>query len=168
MRSLIPIIIMMVCFTEGALGADRGVLGPGHYDKVTVGMTPNEVYAAYPDKVERDRPYEPDETCYYLILRSPNGVGFMITDGIVSRIDIAVPEILTLEGIQVGDSEEKARSTYKDAIIEPHHYVAPDGFYLTVRHANPALGTRFETFEGKITSFYTGRFPELTYVEGCE
>jgi hypothetical protein len=51
--------------------------------------------------------------------------------------------------------------------VTPHKYVAPDGNYLTVWSTNHKAAVRFETLQGKVTSFYAGRVPEVEYVEGC-
>jgi len=49
----------------------------------------------------------------------------------------------------------------------PHRYVAPNGNCLTVWTADHKAAVRFATLQGKGTSFYAGRTPEVEYVEGC-
>jgi len=168
---ILATILLLGIFAQNAIAIDEAVVSFGSLGKVHVGITPGQLSLLLPNPVERDRPYEDEEQCYYLIGKSektPGQVYFMITDGAVSRIDILEPGIYTSEGIQVGDTEERVKAVYKNIIIEPHHYVAPDGNYLTVNNTGGTLAIRFETYEGKVTSYYTGKHPEVEYVEGCE
>jgi hypothetical protein len=51
--------------------------------------------------------------------------------------------------------------------VEPHKYV-DNGRYLTAKSADGHYGIRFETENGKVTSYYAGRYSSIQYVEGCE
>ena len=161
--------LSMVFLVQQAVAAETPRIKFGSFGKIQVGMTPEQVSKIY--QVERDRPYEADEQCYYLITKNQNKnrlIYFMITDGKVSRIDIDNTGIFTSEGIQVGDSEDHVKEVYKGIAVEPHHYVAPEGNYLTVNNPDRKLAIRFETYQGKVTGYYTGKYPEVEYVEGCE
>jgi hypothetical protein len=96
-------------------------------------------------------------------------VSFMILNGRLARIEVDQPGVSTEAGIQVGDSEERAKQVYGSSVkVKPHAYTGPQGHYLTIRSADGRYGIRFETDNGKITTFYAGRFDAIQYIEGCE
>jgi len=70
----------------------------------------------------------------------------------------------------VGDSAAKVADVYATRMsATPHKYI-PGAQYLTVRSASPADSTRrmvFETENGRVTRFRTGRVPEVEWVERC-
>lgn len=91
----------------------------------------------------------------------------MIENGHLVRVDVDKAGVATDEGVQVGDSEERAKQVYGSRLkVEPHHYT--DGHYLTVRSQSGGYGIRFETEKGKIETFYAGTFEAIQYVEGCQ
>jgi len=99
----------------------------------------------------------------------PAGLGVMIEDGIVVRIEVDTSSIPTAEGARVGDSEAKVRSIYGSRLTaSPNKYTdEPD---LTVRSAAPADSTHeiiFETLKGKVIRYRAGKLPQVRYVEGC-
>ena len=97
------------------------------------------------------------------------GLMVMLAQGRVVRFDVGAPGIRTKSGLGVGDDEAHVRDVLRAQSVEvtPHKYVAPDGNYLTVWSSDRQAAVRFETLNGKVTSFYAGRAPEVTYVEGC-
>ena len=81
------------------------------------------------------------------------------------RVDVDKSGVATSEGVQVGDSEEHVKQVYGSRLkAEPHHYT--EGHYLTIRNGD--YGIRFETDEGKISTFYAGKIEAIQYVEGCQ
>jgi hypothetical protein len=132
-----------------------------------IGMTLSQLRAALHERVTESKP-SGSEGCWYVKSSSHPHVSFMILDGRFVRTDVDARGIPTIEGIQVGDSESKARRTYgAQMTVQPHKYI-DDGHYLTIRSSDGKYGIRFETEKGKITSFYAGRFSAIQYVEGCE
>lgn len=93
----------------------------------------------------------------------------MVSEGRVVRFDVGAPGVRTRSGLGVGDDEAEVLHVLRAQSVEvtPHKYVAPDGNYLTVWSSDRQAALRFETLNGKVTSFYAGRVPEATYVEGC-
>jgi hypothetical protein len=92
----------------------------------------------------------------------------MILNGRVARTDVNNNTTQTAEGIRNGNSEDSAIRAYgKRLMIEPHHYMPENGHYLTVYSANKKYGIRFETEDGKITSYYAGTTEAIGYIEGC-
>jgi len=88
----------------------------------------------------------------------------------VVRVDVDQAGILTAEGVQVGDTEEHAKKVYGPRLkIEPSQNAGGEGgHYLTVLSSDRRYGIRFETEQGKITTFYAGTYEAIQYVEGCE
>ena len=108
-------------------------------------------------------------TCFYAELRDHSGVSLMILNGRVARVDVDNRDTQTVEGIHIGDSEAQALRVYgKRMKVTPHAYTGPEGHYLTVRTPDGGYGIRFETDEGKIVRYYSGRADAISYIEGCE
>jgi hypothetical protein len=109
-----------------------------------------------------------EQACFYETPKTQPKLGFMIEDGRLSRIDVDKPGVLTSTGIQVGDSEKHARQVYGARLkVEPQHYIV-NGRYLTAKSSDGRYGIRFATEDGKITSYYAGRYQSIQYIEGCE
>ena len=110
-----------------------------------------------------------DQGCFYVSPKKHPQVSLMIEDGHLTRVDVGDHGVSTAEGIQVGDSEERAREVYGSKMrVEPSTYGGPEDHYLTVRSDNGKYGIRFETEGRKIKVFYSGTFQAIQYVEGCE
>lgn len=92
--------------------------------------------------------------------------GFMVNDGTIARIDISKPEYQTDKGAKVGDSEERIKQLYGEAVeIEQHFYI--DGHYLTIKYEEGKYAMVFETDGSEVTYIRAGRMPEAWFVEGC-
>lgn len=110
-----------------------------------------------------------EQACFYVDTAAHPHVYFMIVNGRLARIDVNRTGVPTANGIQVGDSEERAKQVYGSRLtVKPHAYAGPEGHYLTIRSADGRYGIRFEAYNGKITMFYAGRFDAIQYIEGCE
>lgn len=136
---------------------------------VKIGMTVPQATKAAGTKLAGDRP---NENCYYLKPQGePKEIGFMVTKGRISRIDVRnKSKITTLAGAKVGDSEARIKSLYPKQIqVTPHKYV-PGGHYLTFTPKNAAdknYRIVFETDGKRVTDFRSGKLPEVELVEGC-
>lgn len=108
-----------------------------------------------------------DQACFYVRPKLHPAVAFMIEDGRVSRIDIEKPGVRTDSGIQVGDPEGRVHEVFGNRVVVEDHKYFEKGHYLTIRSKDKRSALRFETNEGKITSFYTGTSEAIQYVEGC-
>ena len=124
-------------------------------------------------------------TCYYIQpQRGPQGLNFMVkspsesndinrnVDRIV-RVDVfRGSRITTVRGAKIGDTEQRIKSLYPGQIrVTPHEYTFEQGgHYLTFipkdeRDRNYRLV--FETLNNRVTTFRSGKLPEVEYVEGC-
>jgi len=110
------------------------------------------------------------EPCYYVVVDGRPGVAFMIIDGRIARLDVRQQAtVRTAEGAGIGDTEARIHALYPGRVeVQPHKYA--DGHYLIVTPQAPAESTYrliFETDGKRVTSYRTGRLPEVQWVEGC-
>lgn len=147
--------------------ADGWRITTAGYGPVKIGMRVADAQRALGAKLVAEGPVDNAE-CHYLRPEPAiEGLWFMISDGRVVRIEVNAPGITTRSGVGVGDSEARVKEVLPSAEVTPHKYVAPDGNYLTVWTRDRTAAVRFETLQGKVTSFYAGQVPQVEYVEGC-
>jgi len=148
---------------------DPWVVRPDGVGPAKVGMSLTELNAALHERFSMPENKE-DRGCFYVKSKNPPQIAFMIEDGNLVRVDVNKRGIPTAEGIQVGDTQVRAQEVYGARTkVEPSKYTGDKGGrYLTVRSADGRYGVRFETEEGKSTTFYAGTYAAIQYVEGCE
>jgi hypothetical protein len=96
------------------------------------------------------------------------GVGLMLIDGQLVRLDVSEPGILTVSGVGVGDSQASVMARYGSGLkLTPHVYTGPEGKYLTMFSKDGRYGIRFETDGAKVTEYYVGTAEAIQYIEGC-
>jgi hypothetical protein len=99
----------------------------------------------------------------------PDGVAVMIVNGKVARIDIDTGSVTTEDGAKIGDTEDRLKSIYNgDLQVVAHKYIE-GGHYMTVLGDSASAGKAivFETDGKTVTSFRSGRLPEVKWIEGC-
>lgn len=155
------------CSTETQRPATTWIATPDGIGAIRVGMTADELRSAVGDisgaNVTAD--------CSYVRPSSaPPGVSVMLARGQVARVDVDSAGVRTDAGVAVGDSASRISDAYAARVTAmPHKYV-PGGQYLTVRSTSPADTSRrmvFETENGRVTRFRTGRVPEVEWIERC-
>src|ERR1051326_1143601 len=121
-------------------------------------------------KEEFSMPEDEDgQACFYAETARHPGIGFMVEHGRVTRVDVWERGLATAAGIRVGDPESAVMKAYGQRLkVEQHAYLGPDGHYLTLYSANGRYGLRFETGDGKVTSFYAGERSAIALIEGCQ
>lgn len=145
------------------------LLGFSKYGPIKIGMTEKKAIKIFKGKLSTALiPGEKPEPCHYLY---PNGkdfnLGFMIENGLITRIDIHDKKISTTKGIRIGDSVSKVKKAYGSKLtVEPHFYIGKAGSYLKIK-LGKGFGYVFETDAGKVTTFRAGIFSSIEYVEGC-
>jgi hypothetical protein len=153
-------LISVVWPTKPWVAREDGV-GP-----IKAGMTLSQLNAVLQERFSLPADKN-DRGCFYVTPSKHPHLSLMIENGRLARIDVDSRGVATSEGIQVGDTEAQAMNVYGSRLkIEPHHYT--EGHYLTVRSSEGRFGIRFETEQGKITTFYSGRYNAIQYVEGCQ
>ena len=151
------------CFSHRVWAVREDGVGP-----VKIGMSLPEL-----NKVLAENFSVPDDKeeqgCFYVNPGKHPEFAFMILDGHLARIDVSTPGVFTSKGAQVGDTEAQVLKIYGDRMkVEPHHYNAPEGHYLTAQSSDGSYGIRFETENGKIDMFYAGSVSAIHFVEGCQ
>ena len=156
---------MAICTSQAS---DSWVLRQDGIGPVKVGMNLAQLNAILHEKFAMPESKD-EQACFDVDTAAHPHVSFMIVNGRFARIDVNGTGVPTASGIQVGDSEERAKQVYGSRLtVEPHAYTGPEGHYLTIRSTDGRYGIRFETESGKITMFYAGRFDAIQYIEGCE
>ena len=135
---------------------------------VRVGMSVTQAEAAAGIRLTR-----PDsKECSYVRPQGSNyDLLFMVTNNRISRIDVrGNSRITTVQGAGIGDSESKIKSLYPGQIsVTPHKY-QPNSHYLTFTpndRSDANYRIVFETDGNRVTSFRSGKLPEVEWVEGC-
>lgn len=123
--------------------------------------------------------------CYSLVPKAaPQNLGLMVisnrednrivrTQDRIARVDIYKgSSITTLSGAKVGDTEARIKSLYPGQIrVTPHKYTGRNGgHYLTFVPKDASDSNYrviFETLNGRVTQFRSGKLPEVEFVEGC-
>lgn len=147
---------------------DAWVVGESGAGPVKVGMKLSQLNTVLHEKFSTPDNKE-EQGCFYVNPAKHKHIALMIENGVLVRIDVNGTGVATAGGIQVGDSENRARQVYGSRLkIEPHTYTGPEGRYFTIRSGDGQYGIRFETDKGKIVTFYAGRFDAIQYVEGCQ
>lgn len=132
--------------------------------KVQIGMTVQQASQEFGKRLVQVG--ENLEGCFYVKPEGGDaGISFMVIGERIARIDVTSNNISSDQGIRVGDTEEKVKSIYRGSLEIENHSYDEAGHYLKIKSGN--FGMVFETDGKKVTSFRSGRFPEVEYVEGC-
>jgi len=175
--SLFAVIVLLSAVTQSDTIAAQSKSQAGklpeawslHFDgigPVKVGMSLSRLNSVLQESFRMPKARD-EQGCFYVTSTHHPQISFMIENGKVSRIDVNGRGVSTDKGIQVGDSEKQVQKIYGAAVkVKPHAYTSEEGgHYLTVRSGE--VGLRSEIGEGKVDSFYAGRFTSVQYIEGC-
>lgn len=155
---------VMILGVSVCLAGDGWVVRQDGIGPVKIGMTLSQLNAALHERFAMPESKE-DQGCFYVTPTKHPQVSFMIENKRLVRLDVDKSGVATTKGVQVGDSEEHVKQVYGPRLkVEPHHYT--DGHYLTLRSGD--YGIRFETDQGKVSTFYAGTFEAIQYIEGCQ
>lgn len=152
---------------------------------IRVGMTVAEAEASAQVRLVERGARAGGGSCYYLRPQSGlEGLAFMVTSNRederivrnqdqIARVDVYQGgRTTTVSGAKIGDSEARIKAIYGSKIqVSPHKYSRDrGGKYLTYvprDAADRSYRLIFETLNGRVTQFRSGRLPEVEYVEGC-
>ena len=101
---------------------------------------------------------------------SIDGIGLMVVNDQVIRIDIWDSPVKTLSGLGIGATVEDVKAVY-DGQVDVMPNSSTEGSYLTL--TPDAAGSNLYTLvfetdkDGQVTQFRTGQFPAVTWPEGC-
>ncbi|WP_457098194.1 hypothetical protein [Lysobacter sp. P5_B9] len=161
-----------------AIAANTAMVAPASEPKITfnsygpvlIGMDRQALERALGSKLKGEEPDADSEACEYVAPeRGYDGVGFMLINQHLARVDVSNPNVATLSGAHVGSTQESVLAMYPGRVeVSPHAYTAPDGSYLTLFSRDKLHGIRFETDHGKVTRYYSGTAEAIQYIEGCQ
>jgi hypothetical protein len=165
-RRVLAFGILALATIGASMAADAWVVGFNSVGPVKVGMSLSQLSTVLHQKFAMPENKE-DQACFYVSPAKHPQISFMIEEGRLVRIDVDKLGVSTVEGVQVGDSEKRAKEVYPDIRVKEHAYT-PEGHHLTVQSKDGQHGIRFETENGKIQTFYAGTYQAIQYVEGCQ
>lgn len=148
-------------------------VSPDGFGNAKVGMTVKKASQSAGTRLVSlsGAPVESKGCSYVKPEKAPTGVEFMLTDGLISRVDVTKnTKITTASGAKIGDTESRIKSLYPGKIqVSPHKYVQ-GGHYLTVtpkeaKYKNYRIV--FETDGKRVTQYRAGKLPEVENVERC-
>src|SRR5882724_8031159 len=157
-----PIFLFIVCISlvADSSAADNWVLRDDGIGPIKIGMSLSQLSAVLHERFSKPTEEWESQECFYVKPRRRPHIAFMIEDGRLTRIDVDGAGISTSTGIQVGDSESHVLKVYGSKLkVGPAQYT--EGHYLTARSSDGHHGIRFETDQGKIGSFYAGRYESI-------
>ncbi len=109
--------------------------------------------------------------CYYARPSDgPQGVGFMISEGRVARVDIWGAAVSTLSGARVGDAENDVLRRYAGRLEVSRDKYSPGNRLEFVPNdaADKAYRVVFETDGRSVQRVKAGLLPEVSWGDGCE
>ena len=162
---LVLLLFLFIVSKRDSFAGNDWVIRDDGVGPVKIGMTLAQLRATLHQKLPEEE--SGTENCFYVHAQGHDHLAFMIEDGKVSRIEVDARGIATSAGIQVGDSEADVRRVYGAKVKVSEHKYIDTGHYLTVKSADGRYGVRFETDQGKILTFYAGKYDSIQYVEGC-
>jgi hypothetical protein len=167
----VPAILVLVaasCSTETRRpGSTAWIATPDGIGAIRVGMTADELRTAVGEIAGANATAD----CSYVRPSSaPPGVSVMLARGQVVRVDVDSAGVRSDAGVAVGDSASKISDAYEARVTATPHKYVPGSRYFTVRSTSPGDTSRrmvFETKNGRVTRFRTGRVPEVDWIERC-
>jgi len=132
-------------------------------------MTVEEASRAVRVELRAEDSLSPD--CHYVSpVEGAEGLSFMVVGGTIARIDVFQGDIKTRSGVGIGTREQQVMDSYPGQIEVSSHPYDETGHYLTFvprDAAERAYRVIFETDGRAVTSFRSGRLPEVQAIEGC-
>jgi hypothetical protein len=169
------VVIAVILSSQASIAApllsESSRLGTNGIGPVQVGMTIAQAEAKSGRKFVAEVPAR-GGSCAYAVAKGLDGVNFMVINGVIERVDISNPKVMTLSGAKIGDSDARVKTVYPDQIkTEAHPYTGRSGGkYLIFQpqdRADQNYRVIFETANGKVVRFRAGRLPAVDYIEGC-
>lgn len=131
---------------------------------IRIGMTVDQVREANGGRIGEISNAAGDGSCASAEL-SPR-VSALFTRGVLARVYVNTRRHPTHKGIRVGDSAGDVRRAYGRKVTSAPAPYDPRGRELRVTTGNRRIVFTTRS-TGRIVAISTGRFPEITYIEGC-
>ena len=162
MRFVTVILASALAGTSGRQLITSTGVGP-----VAVGMSVRQALDAGRGDVARVDSEPLTEGCSYLEFQSNDSIRVMIEGKRVVRVEVWAPGIPTPSGLQVGDSEARARRIYRNRMTIEEHKYEEGGHYFVVRTNGGTRAIVLDVHGGRVQAIRGGEFPAVMYVEGC-
>jgi len=108
--------------------------------------------------------------CGFAVVDGLEGVGFMVNDGVIRRVDIDSGPISTSSGAHIGSTEKEIKDLFPGIITVTDHQYVEGGHYLTLTPTAESLKDDrvvFETDGQVVTGYRAGKVPQVEWAEGC-
>lgn len=159
--------ILVLCIAGASFGTKPWVLTLEGLGPIKIGMSLDKLRTLKEIKLKGTKPGIGEDSCYLDSIQGITGVTLMIAENKIARINIDTKKFKTAAGAHLGMSENQLRRIYEEKLEkEPHRYVAK-GHYYTLEDQKNHRALRFETKSNKIIRMYSGRDPEVYFVENC-
>jgi len=142
------------------------------FGPIRFGMTPLEASEAAGLPFGTEDPLGSAPSCYYGFIEDPDfaEVSFLLADGTIGSVQVYGGGFRTDAGAGVGSTADEVRAAYGDVVVEEENPYNPEGLTLIVESPDGGGAIFFETDgspEQLVTDFRAGRYPEVSYIEGC-
>ena len=171
-----------VLLSVGLFGASAAIAAPfltsTNLGPVRVGMTLEQARKALgtPLHYKPDDPGHPE--CGHAQRPDAGGAGvhYMVEKGRITRIEVwpvdfdpvaRLSAATTAKGVGLGATETQVKFAYGAALKVQAAPYNGEAHWLILDDQDKRHGIVFETSKGRVTSFWSGRYPSLTYSEGC-
>ncbi len=165
---------------EGDAAADAAdgahIVRPDGVGSIRAGMTIAEVELLGKKVTVTQPPFDEGSSCAYARIAELPDMLVMLDGETLVRFDMISPPDekaapspwKTMEGARIGTTEAELRKLYGDRLtIEPHPYTGPVGHYAIVHEEGAEHGVIFETDGERVTSWRTGQWDQVQWIEGC-
>ena len=165
MTRLAAVLLLVACAPAQAQAwtVSNRAVGP-----VRFGMTMHEASLATGGRLRVD---ECVDACCHVSMTGTDDVSFLSERGYITRVQVTTPQIRTLSGRGVGDTEATIRRAFPGQIRQEPHTYDERGHYLNFvprdRADRAETGLIFDTDGTRVTGIRAGLQPSVGYVEGC-
>ncbi len=165
-RGLIPLADTNNPKLTAASTITTGGLGP-----IRIGMTAQEATKAAGLAIiaPTDSATAASPGCGFARADGFNGVGFMLINGVITRVDVDSGPTATSSGAKIGSTEQEIKDLFPGLItVSPRQNT--NGNYLTLTPSSTNLAdfrVVFETDGRVVTRYRAGKTPQVEWAEGC-
>jgi hypothetical protein len=92
-------------------------------------------------------------------------LGLTLENGVVTRIDVATPEVATRSGVRVGDAESSVFQRYAGRVQVPAAEAGQPRYLVAYPQQPRQLIFRSE--DGRVSAYSVGRPPSVQHSEAC-
>jgi hypothetical protein len=149
--------------------SDRSTVSTAGLDVVTFGMTIAQAEKAAGTRLLPDASFPAGPQCAVLKPeKGPDGVWFTVSKGTIERVDVRAPgKVKTRSGAGVGSTEAQIQSLFAGKITAADIAGGKALTYTPTDAANVNFRVIFETTGSAVSSYRSGRLPQITPTAPC-